>query len=45
VLAVVMLAFTVLTAGVVIHWILERKRLAARGAEWAVIGPRWTSTR
>ena len=45
ILAVFLLANVLIAAGLIIHWVMERKRLAAWAAEWAVFGPRWTSRR
>ena len=39
------LAIAFLGAGVLAHWVLDRRRLAAWEAEWRVTGPRWTSPR
>ncbi len=34
-----------LCLGVLARWVLFRRRLAAWGAEWQAVGPRWTSPR
>lgn len=39
------LAISLLAVGVLAHWVLGRRRLAAWEAEWRVTGPRWTSPR
>lgn len=39
------LAIALLGAGVLAHWALDRRRLAAWDAEWRETGPRWTSPR
>lgn len=39
------MAIALLGAGVLAHWVLDRRRLAAWDAEWRVTGPRWTSPR
>ena len=36
---------TLLGAGVLAHWVLDRRRLAAWDAEWRATGPRWTRPR
>ena len=38
-------AIVLLGAGVLVHWVLDRRRLAAWDAEWRATGPRWTSSR
>ena len=42
---VFLLANLLFVVGLVIHWLMERRRLAAWAAEWAVTGPRWTTRR
>jgi hypothetical protein len=39
------IAITLLGVGVLAHWVLDRRRLAAWEAEWRATGPRWTSPR
>jgi hypothetical protein len=39
------MAIALLGAGVLVHWVLGRRRLAAWDAEWRATGPRWTSSR
>jgi hypothetical protein len=39
------LAIALLGTGVLAHWVLHRRRLAAWEAEWRATGPRWTSSR
>ena len=39
------IAVALLGAGVLAHWVLDRRRLAAWEAEWRATGPRWTSPR
>jgi hypothetical protein len=34
-----------LCVGVLARWMLLRRRLAAWGAEWRAVGPRWTTLR
>jgi hypothetical protein len=41
-LAPVGLAVLLLTLGGLVRWLIDRRRLAAWGAGWAYIGPRWT---
>jgi hypothetical protein len=43
--AVSALAVTLLIAGWVTHWALDRRRLAAWDADWLANGPRGTSRR
>jgi hypothetical protein len=38
-------AVALLAAGMLTHWVLDRRRLAAWDAEWRATGPRWTSPR
>jgi hypothetical protein len=45
VLAVAALAVTLLVIGWAAHWALERRRLAAWGAEWLATEPRWSPRR
>jgi hypothetical protein len=45
VVVVFLLASVLFAVGLVIHWLMERRRLAAWAAEWAVFGPRWTTRR
>jgi hypothetical protein len=45
VLAVVALAVTLIIVGWSARWALDRRRLAAWGAEWLATGPRWSSRR
>jgi heme A synthase len=45
VLAVAGLAVTLLIVGWATHWALDRRRLAAWGAEWLASGPRWSPRR
>ncbi len=45
VLAVAALAVTLLIVGWAARWALDRRRLAAWGAEWLACGPRWSPRR
>jgi len=45
VLAVAGLAVTLLIVGWAARWVLDRRRMAAWGAEWLVGGPRWSPRR
>ena len=38
-------ATVLLGAGALVHWVLDRRRLAAWDAAWRATGPRWTSSR
>jgi hypothetical protein len=39
------LGLVLLAAGAAVHWVLQRRRLAAWQAEWAITEPQWTSRR
>jgi hypothetical protein len=45
VFAVVVLAITLLAAGTLAHLVLDRRRLAAWGADWLAKGPDWSRRR
>jgi hypothetical protein len=45
VLAVAALAVTLIIVGWAARWALDRRRLAAWGAEWMATGPRWSPRR
>jgi hypothetical protein len=44
-LAVTVLAVTVIVIGWLAHHLMDRRRLAAWGADWLVTGPRWSPRR
>jgi hypothetical protein len=44
-LAVTVLAVTVIVIGWIAHRVMDRRRLAAWGADWLVTGPRWSPRR
>ena len=45
VLAVTVLAVTIIVSALVIRWILDRRRMAAWDAEWSATGPHWCNYR
>ncbi len=45
VIAAAAVASALVCLGVLARWVLSRRRLAAWGAEWQAVGPRWTSSR
>ena len=45
VIAVAALAVTLIIVGWAARWVLDRRRLAAWGAEWLATGPRWSPRR
>jgi hypothetical protein len=44
-LAVAALAIMLIAVGRLGHWALDKRRLAAWGADWLATGPRWSSRR
>jgi hypothetical protein len=44
-LVVLGLALTALILGGLLRWLLNRRRMACWGSEWACFGPRWSSRR
>ena len=45
VLAVAALAMALIIVGGAARWLLDRRRMAAWGAEWLACGPRWSPRR
>jgi hypothetical protein len=44
-LATAIVAAALALLGLVAHWILDRRRLAAWDAHWSATGPQWTGRR